>query len=58
MSIKICDFKSHGYKKKGAMNGTWLFKKQKKLVNRYTLPTMSKKSGCDLGTLGQLVFIL
>ena len=31
MSIKICDFKSHGYKKKGAVNGTWLFEKIEKV---------------------------
>ncbi len=30
MSIKICDFKSYGYKKKGSVNGTWLFEKKQK----------------------------
>lgn len=31
MSIKICDFKSHGYKRKGSINGTWLFEKTEKV---------------------------
>jgi len=31
LSIKISDLISHGYKKKGSVNGTWLFEKKEKV---------------------------